>query len=137
MSVWQEPKTNWKNGDYFNLSPDYQRIKGNIEYLYDISLLLFPLYKIYELGMYTIDQFPRADFFNTIVYNTDLINKGTLNKSNPTFKSMRTYVPNGLIWGKDDLNIIEENLEMLYKELKIKRYDNVPKLPITLGTKKF
>lgn len=137
MSVWQEPKTNWKNGDYFNLSPDYQRIKGNIEYLYDISLLLFPLYKIYELGMYTIDQFPRADFFNTIVYDTDLINKGTLNKSNPTFKSMRTYVPNGLIWGKDDLNIIEENLEMLYKELKIKRYDNVPKLPIVLGAKKF
>lgn len=137
MSVWQESKTNWKNGDYFNLSPDYQRIKGNIEYLYDISLLLFPLYKIYELGMYTIDQFPRADFFNTIVYNTDLINKGTLNKSNPTFKSMRTYVPNGLIWSKDDLNIIEGNLEMLYKELKIKRYDNVPKLPITLGAKKF
>lgn len=137
MSVWQEPKTNWKNGDYFNLSPDYQRIKGDIEYLYDISLLLYPTYKVYTLGMYTIDQFPKTDFFNTIVYNIDLINKNTLQKTNPLYKTMRTYTPNGLIWSKDDLNTIEENLKMFYEELKIKRYDNVPRLSIKLGTKKF
>lgn len=137
MSVWQEPKTNWKDGDYFNLSPDYQRIKGDIEYLYDISLLLYPTYKLYELGMYTIDQFPKADFFNTIVYNIDLINKNTLQKKNPLYKTMRTYTPNGVIWSKDDLNTIEENLKMFYEELKIMRYDNVPRLSIKLGAKKF
>lgn len=137
MSIWQEPKTNWKNGDYFNLSPDYQRIKGNIEYLHEISLLLYPYYKIYELAMYMIDQFPRADFFNSIVYDTDLINSNTLGKNNLLFKTMKTYTSNGLIWNKDDLNTIEENLKMLYEELKLKHYDNVPRLSIKLGAKKF
>jgi hypothetical protein len=137
MSVWQAPKTNWQNGDYFNLSPDYQRIKGNIEYLYEISQLLYPSYKMYELYMYTIDQFPRADFFNTIVYDIDLINSNTLGKNNPLFKTMRTYVSNGTIWDKDDLNIIEENTKMLFRELKEKHYDNVPRLSIKLGAKKF
>lgn len=137
MSVWQEPKVNWKDGDYFNLAPDYQRIKGDIEYLHELSLLLFPTYSIYTLPMYSIDQFPKADFFNTIVYNIDLINKNTIKKTNPLYKAMRTYTPNGLIWNKDDLNTIEENLKMFYEELKIKRYDNVPKLAITLGAKKF
>ena len=88
MSIWQDPKTNWQDGDYFNLSPDYQRIKGNIEYLHDISHFLYPNYKIYELGMYTIDQFPRADFFNTIVYNIDLINSNTLGKGNPLYENI-------------------------------------------------
>ncbi len=137
MSIWQEPKINWQDGDYFNLSPDYQRIKGNIEYLCDISHFLYPNYKIYELGMYTIDQFPRADFFNTIVYNIDLINSNTLGKGNPLYKAMRTYTSNGLIWNKDDLNIIEENTRMLFRELKEKHYDNVPRLSLTLGAKKF
>lgn len=87
--------------------------------------------------MYTIDQFPRADFFNTIVYNIDLINSNTLGKGNPLYKAMRTYTSNGLIWNKDDLNIIEENTRMLFRELKEKHYDNVPRLSITLGAKKF
>ena len=35
MSVWTEPKTNWSSAknEYFNIEPDYQRIKGNIEFL--------------------------------------------------------------------------------------------------------
>ena len=137
MSIWQEPKTNWQKGDYFNLSPDFQRIKGNIEYLHDISLLLYPNYRIYNLRMYTLDQFPRASFFNDIVYNIDLINKNTIGNNNPLYQTMRLYAPNGLIWSKDDLNIIEQNIAMLFNELKKKRYDNIPKLSFVLGAKKF
>ena len=105
--------------------------------MYEISQLLYPSYKMYELYMYTIDQFPRADFFNTIVYDIDLINSNSLGKNNPLFKTMRTYVSNGTIWDKDDLNIIEENTKMLFRELKEKHYDNVPRLSIKLGAKKF
>lgn len=35
--AWTTPKTNWVDGDYFNLNPDYNRIKGNIEYLIALS----------------------------------------------------------------------------------------------------
>ena len=36
MSVWVTPKTNWNGNanEYFNIT-DYQRIKGNIEFLSD------------------------------------------------------------------------------------------------------
>lgn len=35
--AWVTPKTNWVDGDYFNINPDYNRIKGNIEYLLTLS----------------------------------------------------------------------------------------------------
>lgn len=130
MSIWQEPKTTWKNNDYFNLSPDYQRIKGNIEYLHELSLKLFKTYIIYNLNTYQITDFPKADFFNNIVYDVDMINRNTVNVN---CSQMRSYTPNGLIWTYDDLNIIEKNIALLYNELKIKRYDNIPKLSFTLG----
>lgn len=137
MSVWQEPKTNWKNSDYFNLSPDYQRIKGDIEYLHALALKLYSPFSIYTLGTYTIQEFPKADFFNNIVYDIDLINQNTLGSSNARYKTMKTYSSNGRIWSYDDLNIIEGNLAMLYNELQIKRYNNKPRLSFTLGAKKF
>lgn len=133
MSIWQEPKTNWKNNDYFNLSPDYQRIKGNIEYLYELSLKMYAPYSIYNLLSYTINDFPKSDFFNNIVYDIDMINKNTLGPDNPLYATMRSYTPNGKIWTYEDLNTIESNVAMLYNELQVKRYDNIPKLSFTLG----
>ena len=116
MSIWQEPKTTWKNSDYFNLSPDYQRIKGNIEYLHELSLKLFKTYIIYNLNTYQIIDFPKADFFNNIVYDVDMINRNTVNVS---CSQMRSYTPNGLIWTYDDLNIIEKNIRSVSLRLKV------------------
>ena len=59
-----------------------------------------------------------------------MINRNTVNVS---CSQMRSYTPNGLIWTYDDLNIIEKNIALLYNELKLKRYDNIPKLSFTLG----
>lgn len=134
MSIWQEPKTTWKNNDFFNLSPDYQRIKGNIEYLHELSLKMFNHYSIYALGTYVVNDFPKVDFFNNIVYDIDMINNNTIGPDNPLYATMRSYTPNGKIWTYEDLNIIENNIAMLYNELKVKRYDNIPKLSFTLGT---
>lgn len=68
MGLWQEPKTNWSGAsdEFFNVQPDYQRIKGNIEYLYELSLKLFPTYTIYELENVTYKSIPYVDFLITL-----------------------------------------------------------------------
>ena len=50
---WTPPKTNWVNGDAFNLDPDYNRIKGNIEYLIALSEEMYSKYTDIELSRLT------------------------------------------------------------------------------------
>ncbi len=38
--MWQQPKTDWKSGDAFNVS-DYNRIKGNMEELRGLALQIW------------------------------------------------------------------------------------------------
>lgn len=91
--AWVEPKTNWKNGDAFNLSPDYDRIKENIEYLQR-------LYRVQgtSLGTFTLSDIPLVSFFNDIVINTELISP---------YPTLRHYSTGGCVWGAKDLNDIE------------------------------
>jgi|BioPla2DNA2_1021312.scaffolds.fasta_scaffold14384_2 hypothetical protein len=132
MGVWQEPKTNWSGAsdEFFNVQPDYQRIKGNIEYLYELSLKLFPTYTIYELENVTYKSIPYVDFFNNIVYNIDLIANNSVRPLG--YQTMRTYSENMSIWSYKDLNIIENNIKVLKDELQ-KRYDMLNQLPVMLG----
>ena len=36
--AWQQPKTDWKESDYFNVE-DYNRIKGNLNELHRMALV--------------------------------------------------------------------------------------------------
>lgn len=132
MGVWQEPKTNWSGAsdEFFNVQPDYQRIKGNIEYLYELSLKLFPTYTIYELENVTYKSIPYVDFFNNIVYNIDLIANNSVRPLG--YQTMRTYSENMSIWNYKDLNIIENNIKVLKEKLQ-KRYDMLNQLPVMVG----
>ena len=51
--MWIEPKTNWTNQDYFNLDPDYARIKGNIEYIQEFSETMNMVFQIDPMLTYT------------------------------------------------------------------------------------
>ena len=71
--AWNTPKTNWSNGDRFNLDPDYNRIKGNIEYLIALSKTMYPDYNTPTLETAEISGFPKASFFNNVVDSTKAI----------------------------------------------------------------
>lgn len=88
------PKTNWNDGDKFNLTPDYDRIKGNIEHvnaLYGINGV--------TLGTFTLSDVPTSSFFNNIVNNIR-----TLTTDGVT---LRTYNAYSLVWSARELNTIE------------------------------
>lgn len=132
MSIYIEPKTDWTGSkdEFFNVSPDYQRIKGNIEYLHSLAVQLFPSFNLYMMEDVTFKSIPYVDFFNNIVYNIDLLANRT--KRPIGYQLMRTYSENQSIWSHRDLNIIESNIKLLYGMLK-PRYDLLNSLPIRLG----
>jgi hypothetical protein len=128
--AWIEPKTNWVNGDYFNLEPDYTRIKGNIEHLIALSKEMYPDYPTPILESVDIMGFPNILFFNNVVNAT----KSIMNHCYTPIgaKSMRIYSSNGVGWNASELNAIEENHRLLYDVLMRQRASR-HRLPITLG----
>lgn len=128
--TWIEPKTNWVNDDYFNLDPDYTRIKGNIEYLIALSKEMYPEYPYPVLELADIMGYPTASFFNNVVNATMSIM--TYCYTPIGAKSMRGYTSNGVAWNASDLNAIEENHRLLYDVLT-RQKASLNRLPITLG----
>ena len=111
MSVWTEPKTNWSGAknEYFNIEPDYQRIKGNIEFLGDyLGYIGFDKNNLYTMENVTLESVPKQTFFNNIVYNIDILRNFIGTPIN--YRNMRTYVSKGNVWNYQDLNIIEKNI---------------------------
>lgn len=127
--AWVTPKTDWVDGDYFNLNPDYNRIKGNIEYLIDLSKEMYTEYTTPELESADTMGYPTVAFFNNVVTSTQALLKcyspiGT--------KSMRVYSSNGVGWNAAELNAIEGNHQLLYYAL-IGQKACIRRLRITLG----
>lgn len=111
MSVWTEPKTNWSGAknEYFNIEPDYQRIKGNIEFLGDyLGYIGFDKNNLYRMENVTLESVPKQTFFNNVVYNIDILRNFIGTPIN--YRNMRTYVSKGNVWNYKDLNIIEKNI---------------------------
>lgn len=110
--AWIRPKTNWKDGDYFNIFPDYIRIKGNIEHLIFLSKEMYPEYSYPELKTVSITDYPDVSFFNNIVNATKAILNNCYSPSN--IEPMRLYFANGLGFNANELNAIESNHLYLY-----------------------
>lgn len=128
--AWITPKTNWVNGDRFNVDPDYERIKGNIEYLVELSKTLYPDYRTPALETVSIEGFPKVSFFNNVVDSTKAMLSNCYSPAGA--KSMRSYISNGIVWNADELNAIEGNHLLLYSAFT-RQKSVVPKLKITLG----
>jgi hypothetical protein len=117
--MWQTPKTDWKwvsesEGDFFNCG-DYNRIKGNIEYLHTLAMALYIPFGIKDMGDDKTERdYPYADEINNISDNLETIAKRTY----PTDIGEKTvYEDNGVFIGYADLNRIEEACLEIYNNL--------------------
>lgn len=128
--AWTTPKTNWVDGDYFNLDPDYNRIKGNIEYLLALSEEMYAEYTAPELESADMTGYPKVAFFNNVVNSTKAILDNCF-APNGTM-SMRVYSSNGVGWNAAELNAIEGNHLLLYQALTGQK-SGIRRLQITLG----
>ena len=128
--AWTIPKTNWADGDYFNLNPDYNRIKGNIEYLIELSKEMYPEYSAPELETADITGYPKVTFFNNVVNSTKAILNNCYSPNGA--KPMRVYSSNGGGWNAAELNAIENNHLLLYQALTGQK-SGIRRLQMTLG----
>lgn len=134
MSVWIEPKINWKATDYFNLDPDYNRIKGNIEYMKELSNKMYSDFPLIEMGAFTIQDMPFDTFLNNIVDNVSQL-ESNLYKP-PDNAEMKRYKGGEVGWNADELNIIEGNILRLYNAI-MGQWNCLQKMPCLMGVDEF
>jgi len=114
--MWQTPKTNWKEGYYFNLE-DYNRIKGNINEIRSQALLLWPDFTFEEMGSDKTyqDYGFHADEINRFESNVENIRNGTY-----PFKTgfRQTFYDNQPFIDWKELNRIEEACRLIYSNIQ-------------------
>lgn len=103
--AWLEPKTDWVSTDRFNIQ-DYNRIKGNLEYLHDRAEKLYHRFQIQNMGSDKADYsvFFYADEFNLFEENLDIINQNVFMQD---YGESQTFFDNGQFIQWDELNRIE------------------------------
>ena len=127
---WEEPKTTWANGDWFN-KDDFNRIKNNLNHLKELATGLYPPFEINNIGgnrTYSSGG-PFADEINDIEENLSIINANTFNKD---YGVAPEYTPNGLIMDDHELNRIESATLDIYNKLQV-QYSGRRMLRIKLG----
>lgn len=128
--IWIAPKTDWVSTDRFNLT-DYNRIKGNLEYLYEFSLESYAHYSIIPMGDDVSDfrAYWRVEVFNAFEDNLDIINSNTVQED---IGMKKVYYENGIFINYDELNRIESQTLHIYQRIE----DRKPirhMLPFRLG----
>lgn len=108
MATWTEPKTDWVDGEYFNIDPDYLRIQGNILYLREIGIEKFPLIEA-QVPIpedYSVNDVPTCEFFNMVVYAISSL-MTIVTPGETSILDDLTYSDNGTAWNAEVLNEIE------------------------------
>lgn len=130
--AWIEPKTNWKESDYFNAA-DYNRIVGNITYLKALAEKLFPLYSIEDMGgTKTYSSMIYAREMNVIEQNLQTINARGYNQN---IGAANTYYAGKATPTYKDYNRIESACLMIYTKYTA-NIANLQRLSFTLGNQK-
>lgn len=114
--MWQQPKTNWQEGDFFNIE-DYNRIKGNLNEIRSQALLLWPDFVFEEMGIDKTyqDYGFYADEINRFEANVDHICAGTY----PFKVGIRqTFYDNQPFIDWKELNRIEEACRLIYSNIQ-------------------
>ena len=118
--MWQPPKTNWKENDFFNIE-DYNRIKGNINEIWSQALLLWPDFAFEEMGSDKTyqDYGFYADEINRFEANIDHVCAGTY-----PFKvgNRQTFYDNQPFIDWKELNRIEEACRLIYSNIQSRYY---------------
>lgn len=131
--MWQQPKTDWREADFFNIQ-DYNRIKNNLNEIRSQALVLWPDFEFEEMGAdknYQDYGF-YADEINRIEANIDHICAGTFPFA---VGERQTFYDNQPFVGWKELNRIESACEIMYQNI-LGRKNGMAKLKFTLGTRR-
>lgn len=127
--MWTTPKISWKATDSFMLTPDYDRVWGNMQHLHSMAQRLYPAFALSSPGAYTIDGLPYLEFFEGVETNLQGLYDGTFKRRDYASRVMRE---NGPVWDFRDLNRIESILEQLYRDMQTQEVAK-PKLSFRMG----
>ena len=108
--AWITPKTDWTSSDYFNVE-DYDRIRGNIQYVYEYALRLYKVFGIDVMQERTLGDAVAAELLNGVENSLDKIANNTSNLIE--YRPGKTFEPGQPAWNYDDLNRIERNLLLI------------------------
>lgn len=131
MADWVTPKTDWTETDYFNLDPDYARIKGNIQWIKDFSAQMYADFPLISMGDFTIDGFPADTFLNNIVNNVTALEENLFKPSQD--EDMQQYSLGAPGWDYRQLNIIESNILRLHDAM-VGQWNLIPMMAFSMGT---
>lgn len=112
--AWVTPKRDWTARSYFNIE-DYNRIKGNLEYLNGMVNQVYPNMSIASMGAdKTYSDYIYADEFNLFETNLILMRNWIVNLGigNAVIYSDNAPTPN-----YDELNRIESAMLKMYENL--------------------
>lgn len=112
--AWIQPKTNWAVGDRFNIS-DYNRIKGNLNFLHERAEELYPDFDIINMGADKVyADYPYAREINNFEKNLETINDNVFTQN---LGATATFYSNGAFIQWDELNRIESGILSIYEML--------------------
>ena len=112
--AWIQPKTNWTVSDRFNIS-DYNRIKGNLDFLKDKAETLYMSFDTQDMGPEkNYVDYIYASEINNFEENLEKINQNIFTQD---FGDRQTFVPNGVFITYDELNRIESAILNMYNLL--------------------
>lgn len=127
--MWQQPKTDWQATDDV-LCSDYNRIKGNIEFLKELAYTLYFPFPMEEMGgNKTEEDYLYADEINLIANNLELLSAGTYHED---VGEKKIYIDNGPYIDYIDLNRIEGATLEMYNKLN-NQYQGRRMLTFVLG----
>ncbi|MEQ2595538.1 hypothetical protein AAAU22_07650 [[Clostridium] symbiosum] len=128
--MWQQPKTDWQDSDYFNIG-DYNRIKGNINEIRVQALTLWPDFDLEDMGEDKTyqDYGFHADEINRFEANVDHVCAGTYPFA---VGNRKTFYDNQPFIDWRELNRIEEACRFIYNNIQ-SRINGRKKLAFTLN----
>lgn len=102
---WREPKTDWNSDDRFNFA-DYNRIKNNLQWLYEKAIVLWKPFEIVDMGADIKDylSYWQVQYFNAWEQNLDIINQNIFTQD---YGVTQRFFENGPFIKWDELNRIE------------------------------
>lgn len=130
VTLWHTPKTNWKATDRFNYV-DYNRIKNNLTYLYELAQEVYKQFSIVDMGAdieYYTGWFTAAAF-NAFESNLETINKNIFTQD---YGVSQRFFNNGQFIKWDELNRIESATLQMNDFLE-RQKATLRKLPFRLG----
>lgn len=131
--TWTTPKTDWKSTDRFNIS-DYNRIKGNLEYLHEFAEELYLSFSTEDMGdnKESYADYFYADEFNLFENNLKILNQNIFTQD---FGIAQKFYDNGPFIQYGELNRIESATLSMYNLLTIQK-KNLPRMAFRLGNAK-